>query len=469
MVYDKMWFGDEKTSDIILQLVPTHDSESPASPAIDKPLHSVANEVLLLKYPKHKQKSGHNSPRHDELSNHGDSRGRPLSISNLDAGQPNHKRRQPSKKRRKVHVHLDITTLHVHSAALCRCQYFKACLGDRWSEDANGARTIQLTMEAHSNPNVYISCIELLYKEDLSPATSFQCVGHALNILRVAAQLLFQDCIMSSMQYLAAMPWRAEEQLAIHTVLTGFHLPPTPDLVARLGTFSPAGAMSIELPSLVKRVLENLLSTNTQECLSFKDRRAVECSCWLHEDDIPDLSKAMVWLLNIMLELKVADDAVKNLSNDKELAQITITLVEQMKSNICNEFLVEFFQVLVRMLHAVGKGEIILENATRLALIDTWLPIIRECEYVINGELRESAEQAVNTVLKTLPLFDQECILISWLSKEPDLDYNSIWPNLSEAFDAWCHNFRSTMHLLSGSADLKYHVFTTNDDSLSQM
>lgn len=195
----------------------------------------------------------------------------------------------------------------------------------------------------------------------------------------------------------------------------------------------------------------------------------VECSCWLHEDDIPDLSKAMVWLLNIMLELKVADDAVKNLSNDKELAQITITLVEQMKSNICNEFLVEFFQVLVRMLHAVGKGEIILENATRLALIDTWLPIIRECEYVINGELRESAEQAVNTVLKTLPLFDQECILISWLSKEPDLDYNSIWPNLSEAFDAWCHNFRSTMHLLSGSADMKYHVFTTNDDSLSQM
>lgn len=122
MVYDKMWFGDEKTSDIILQLLPTHDSESPASPAIDKPLHSVANEVLLLKYPKHKQKSGHNSPRHDELSNHGDSRGRPLSISNLDAGQPNHKRRQPSKKRRKVHVHLDITTLHVHSAALCRCQ-----------------------------------------------------------------------------------------------------------------------------------------------------------------------------------------------------------------------------------------------------------------------------------------------------------------------------------------------------------
>jgi hypothetical protein len=94
-------------------------------------------------------------------------------------------------------------------------------LGDRWSEDANGTRTMELTMEAHSNPNVYISCIELLYKEDLSPATSFQCVGHALNILRVAAQLLFQDCIMSSMQYLAAMPWRAEEQLAIHTVLTG--------------------------------------------------------------------------------------------------------------------------------------------------------------------------------------------------------------------------------------------------------
>jgi hypothetical protein len=127
MVYDKMWFGDEKTSDIILQLLPNHDSESPASPASDKPLllHCVANEeVLLLKYPKHKQKSGHNSPRHDELSNHGDSRGRPLiSISNLDAGQPNHKiRRQPSKKRRKVHVHLDITTLHVHSAALCRCQ-----------------------------------------------------------------------------------------------------------------------------------------------------------------------------------------------------------------------------------------------------------------------------------------------------------------------------------------------------------
>lgn len=168
-----MWFGDEKTSDIILQLLPNHDSESPASPASGKPLHSVANEeVLLLKYPKHKQKSGHNSPRHDELSNHGDSRGRPLSISNLDAGQPNHKRRQPSKKRRKVHVHLDITTLHVHSAALCRCQVpnisffmlnFPGCHLRSWS----GSRCV-LDFQPPQDSEALKFCLEKLYPHFLS-------------------------------------------------------------------------------------------------------------------------------------------------------------------------------------------------------------------------------------------------------------------------------------------------------------
>lgn len=191
----------------------------------------------------------------------------------------------------------------------------------------------------------------------------------------------------------------------------------------------------------------------------------VKDSCWFYEDDIPDLSKAIVWLLNTMLDLNVGEDAVKSLSSDKELANIIASLLESIKSNFCNDFLINFCQVLVRMLHSVGNGDMIFDNRTRLALVETWLPILKESEFVIGDDLRDSAEKALNGALKTLPIFDQEQILTSWLSKERELDY-STWPNLSEAFEVWCQSFRSTMNLVGGAMESKSTIGCSLDSQL---
>jgi hypothetical protein len=79
-----------------------------------------------------------------------------------------------------------VATLHVHSAYLRRCQYFDACLAERWSKND---LPLDLTLEARSNPRAYTRCMQLLYAQEVSPS-SFENVAHAIEVMPVAAQLV---------------------------------------------------------------------------------------------------------------------------------------------------------------------------------------------------------------------------------------------------------------------------------------
>ncbi len=52
-----------------------------------------------------------------------------------------------------------VATLHVHAAYLRRCQYFDACLAERWSKNDF---PLDLTLEARSNPRGYTRSLSFL-------------------------------------------------------------------------------------------------------------------------------------------------------------------------------------------------------------------------------------------------------------------------------------------------------------------
>ena len=78
----------------------------------------------------------------------------------------------------------------------------------------------------------------------------------------------------------------------------------------------------------------------------------------------------------------------------------------------------------------MAKGQIWLENSVRLALVEAWLPELVAIHFCIFEATKKSVDEALNGVLKTLPPLEQEPYLSKWPTQH--------WPNLSEAFDAWC-------------------------------
>jgi hypothetical protein len=103
-------------------------------------------------------------------------------------------------------------------------------------------------------------------------------------------------------------------------------------------------------------------------------------------------------------------------------------------------FVQDTCNVLVRYLEIVAKGEIWLENSVRLALVEAWLPELVAIDFCIYEATKKNVDKALNGVLKTLPPLEQVPYLKSWPTQN--------WPNLSEAFDAWCSTMCSNLAYL---------------------
>ena len=79
---------------------------------------------------------------------------------------------------------------------------------------------------------------------------------------------------------------------------------------------------------------------------------------------------ALRWLLDELFALQIADISIKIFSEEQELAQLMVSRMYQ------NPFTETLFQILVRMLQALQKGEVVAPRAVRLGLVSTWLHVI---------------------------------------------------------------------------------------------
>jgi hypothetical protein len=299
------------------------------------------------------------------------------------------------------------------------------------------------------------------------------------------------------MRYLAVMPWSAVNLSEIRSAVAAFQIAPTTDLAARLGTFGTF-ARDSSLDAL-KRVLETLLLKSMQmdqpEMLETKVlenrsaferllkvsmrgptvsksvagvvknvmyealRRAVEDfrqHCRIphiyKDEEFSIAGKGLFWLLNSLVDFGIAEEAARTIFIDRSFSQMLFGIWPHVTSEYTYSglnFIQDTCNVLVRYLDIVAKGEIWLENSVRLALIEAWLPELVAIDFCIFEATKKSVDRALNGVLRTLPPLEQEPYLSKWPTQN--------WPNLSEAFDAWCSTMCSNLAFLENN-DQQLHA-----------
>nr|PNR29420.1 hypothetical protein PHYPA_028113 [Physcomitrium patens] len=368
--------------------------------------------------------------------------------------------------------------LLLHSQALRRSEFFEARLSERWSVMSQG-QPLEITLDKCVNPSTYVRCLQLLYVPNRIKHTAFDDVQDALGILEVAAELLFHDCVGACMRYLEAVPWTVENETAIRECVASLHLQSSPDLAARL--CAPEGAMRKPVdvmkdvlgellalvtngaPSKARDITERVLLANVHPSASsafggvnelalLKEfqgnlgqlksqlRKFANFFSW-NAHQVTLACSALRWLIDELFSLQIADMSIKIFSEEQELAQLMVSRVYQ------NPFTETLFQILVRMLQALHKGEVIAPRSVRLALISTWLPIIAKLGNDHNDnfgrtyEIRRNVELSFGAVVETLPMLDQEAVFKIWVGA--CLKCRKAWPDLSDAFDAWCSKLRA--------------------------
>lgn len=338
--------------------------------------------------------------------------------------------------------------------------------------------------------------MQLLYGPEVSPS-SFENVAHAIEVLPVAAQLVFQECVDVCMRYLTVMPWNAVNLSEIRSAVAAFQIAPTPDLAARLGTFGTLAkdsaldalkrvletlllkSMQMDQPELLEsKVLENRSAFERLLKVSMKGptvsksvagvvkdvmyealRRAVEDfrqHCRIphiyKDEEFSIAGKGLFWLLNSLVDFGIAEDATRTIFIDRSFSQMLFGIWPHVTTDYTYSglnFIQDTCNVLVRYLEIVAKGEIWLENSVRLALVEAWLPELVAIDFCIFEATKKSVDKALNGVLKTLPPLEQEAYLSKWPTQN--------WPNLSEAFDAWCSTMCSNLAFLENN-DQQLHA-----------
>ncbi|CAM6088733.1 unnamed protein product [Calypogeia fissa] len=387
-----------------------------------------------------------------------------------------------------------VAPLYLHSKALRRSEFFDARLSERWrygaetgcsssglggkgGEGSSHSGVVELTLDNCKDPRTYVRCIQLLYVPDRVKHTCFTSVEDALNILEVAAELLFHDCVTACMRYLESVPWTHENECAIRACVSSLHLQPSEDLAARLCSpesvpdVKPVDIMQGVLgelltlvttgaPSKARDITERVLLANVQpasspafatvnevalfkefssnlEILKVQLRKFANFFSW-NGHQVNVACSALRWLLDELFTLQIADEAVRMFSEEKELAQLMVSRTYQ------NPFTDTLFVILVRMLQALQRGDVLSPRSVRLTLLTTWLPVIAKLgnddDNFAHDETHRNMEEGLGAVVETLPMVDQEMIFRIWIGA--CLKCRRAWPDLSDAFESWCSKLR---------------------------
>ncbi|KAF6155787.1 hypothetical protein GIB67_007434 [Kingdonia uniflora] len=139
----------------------------------------------------------------------------------------------------------------------------------------------------------------------------------------------------------------------------------------------------------------------------------------------------LLWLLDILSDRQAADEFVLIWSNQQELATL------HSKLPIVSRHLVSC--ITAKIFVGIGKGEMLPMKETRQMLIQTWLhPLINDYCWLQHGCRsfdRKVVEEGIGRTILTLPLEEQQSILLSWLGSF--LNSGDNCPNLQRAFEVW--------------------------------
>lgn len=298
-------------------------------------------------------------------------------------------------------------------------------------------------------------------------------------ILQVAEFLGFSSCIQSCLEYLEAVPWvgEEEEEKVVSTVLQlqgeGIGINPVLKRVSSDISNVPKDTLSHiielvlksgeergrrEMKSIVLKLLKEnksvpshagsadicneMIYKSCRSCLEsllslFKQAAEPEFANQpsnLREPIVKQIALEadnLSWLLEILIDKQAADEFALMWSNQQELAVLHGKLPIVWRYHISC--------ISGKLYVGIGRGELLPSKETRQMLLQTWLqPLMDDYGWLQHGCRsfdRKLVEEGIGRTILTLPLEDQQSILLSWLGSFLKAGDNC--PNLQRAFEVW--------------------------------
>ncbi|XP_010515449.1 PREDICTED: BTB/POZ domain-containing protein At3g50780-like [Camelina sativa] len=325
-----------------------------------------------------------------------------------------------------------------------------------------------LEIESCEDAEIYVETIGLMYCKDMKQRLMKQNVSRVLRVLKVAELLGFSSCIQSCLDYLEAVPWvgEEEEEKVISSILRlkteGVGVTPVLKRVACNAVDPPKETLSRiielvlrskeeksrrEMKSIVLKLLREQNGANVadnfnetiysscQNCLdSVLSLFRQACEGEKPETDTKQIAVEadnLTWLLDVLVERQAAEEFSVTWGNQKELALLHEKLPLMSRYHIS--------RVTSRLFIGIGRGELLPAKDTRLLLLTTWLqPLFNDYNWLQHGCRSfdgKLVEEGIGRTILTLPLKDQQSILLSWLGSF--LNGGDGCPNLQRAFEVW--------------------------------
>ncbi|GMN24466.1 hypothetical protein TIFTF001_000581 [Ficus carica] len=321
---------------------------------------------------------------------------------------------------------------------------------------------------------VYVETVVLMYSEDLKKRLIGEEVSKVLGLLKVSAAIMFDLGIASCLEFLEAVPWSKDEEEKVISNLSQLQLEDSASEVLLRVSSEPSTSAQAddillrlltgvlqakddkarrEMKSLISRLLREdaPIRSNTLDiskdtlyylchgcisslvlCLSEATRiEETRRDRGVLMGEIAREADNLQWIVDILVDKKMADEFVKLWADQNELAI--------MHSKIPTMYRHEISRVTAQLCIAIGRGHILVPKDTRFSLLSTWLEALYEdfgwMRRACRSVDKKLVEDGLGQTILTLPLPQQQTILLNWFDRF--LNKGDDCPNVQRAFEVW--------------------------------
>lgn len=285
---------------------------------------------------------------------------------------------------------------------------------------------------------------------------------------------MFDEGIMSCLEYLEAVPWCEDEEEKVVSHLSQLQLDESVDkLLLRVScepsTSSRSDDVFLTLVTSVlqakdekaRRELRALISKLLREDTPYHSNRAeiskdtlyhichkclTSLILCLSEATCVDDSRRdrgvlmgeitrevdnMQWIVDILVQQKKGDEFVNLWAEQKELVNL--------HSKIPIMYRHEISRITAQLCVDIGRGHILVPKETRYLFLSTWLEALYEdfgwMKRASRSVDKKLVEEGLGRTILTLPMPQQQSIMLNWF--ERFLHKGDDCPNIQRAFEVW--------------------------------
>lgn len=245
--------------------------------------------------------------------------------------------------------------IYLHSSIVSRSKYFEALLSDRWQIKTGSIWNVSLQL-SNGSIHDYITVLKLMYSDDFTAV--ILSMSTALSILPIALELLFEDCVKACVRFIEVVPWTEDEERIVISLIPMLKREECDELLARVSPVDVNSSEEMLYELLVvaihnlsnmafakafvakllrdysckgsaRRVLDRVFLKTLKEVKysleeysrpDFRvDNNETEAIQRLHLHTAMKSGRNLLWIIERMIELGVADLAVVEWTNQDSL------------------------------------------------------------------------------------------------------------------------------------------------------